>query len=399
MNFRKICINAALITVSTAIGVTAMDKGLGVLKNHGFSLEQVAHAPDMSERRENLEFDYVFATNSQGLRSEEVASVKESKSRRVLVVGDSFVEGFGVAQNETFTSQLSQQYQNEGIEFINAGLSGQGPLKYEAVVKAFSSRLDADAILLCLFANDLADMALPPGYRWYEKLAVTVWPNLAGLAKTLKHRGNSPSPQKSDRKIDFVDSVVAAASSRGIEDQLIEQWQTGLKPEWVEAADNLHISGPILSFGLLNPQFWSESIDIDTSEAQEKWQLMRNTLIDIATFARENEKELAVVYIPSVFQYDIESFNDSRPWPALGSVLRKEWLDGQSEIQARLSELMQRQNTHFLDLTPALRKQVVQNEGSLNFHLDEHFNSAGHTFTAKTIDNWLQTDKVFSFMK
>lgn len=399
MNFRKICLNFVLVIASSLIGVTATDIGLGVLKNHGFSFEQVAHVPNQTEQRDNAEFNYEFATNSLGFRNTELAAVKAPESRRVMVVGDSFVEGFGVEQNETFTSHLSILHQTEGIDFINAGLSGQGPLKYKAMIKAFSLRLDVDAILVCLFANDLADMTLPPGYRWYEKAIFSAWPNIAGLAITIKRRGNKPLLDSTKQRINFVERVVSAANHKGLEKQLIEQWRTSLKSEWIEEADKLRISGPVLSFGLLNPQFWSESIDIDTQEAEEKWQLMQSTLVDIAKFARKNQKEFAVVYIPSVFQYDIQSFSDERPWPTLGSVLRKEWLIGTTEIQTRLSKLMDQENISFLDLTPSLRTELAESRQTLNFRYDEHFNKAGHKTTARLLKNWLEASEVFSFMQ
>ena len=55
------------------------------------------------------EFDYKITTNSLGLRGEEVETVKPEDSYRVLMLGDSMTFGWGVENEETFSSVLEQR--------------------------------------------------------------------------------------------------------------------------------------------------------------------------------------------------------------------------------------------------------------------------------------------------
>jgi hypothetical protein len=399
MRLKKTTLNSTLVALSTLLSVTAIDLALGYLGTKGITLEQVSHAPNLVEKRDNIEFNYEFKTNAQGFRHPAITEKKAQNSFRVLVVGDSFVEGFGVAIEETFTAQLGDKYQSSSIEFINAGLSGQGPLKYKALIQAFTSRLEIDGILLGLYANDLADMGTPPGYSWYQRTLLTVWPNIANLMKTIKHKISQPSHDTSDEHIQFVNQVVSIASSKGIADESIDLWKNALEADWIEAANRKHISAPVLSFGLLHPNFWSESIDVDTPGAQQKWQSMKETLADIEEFTTDTNTDLAVVYIPSVFQYDANSFNIERPWPALGSALDRNWLSGNTEIQKLLNEFATEKNIRYLDLTPQLRSFAADGKESLNYRLDEHFTPEGHRVAAELIGSWIDEEKVYPFIQ
>ena len=92
---------------------------------------QYAHPPNLRETRRNLEFEYDFETNSQGLRYREIPLEKPEGTYRVLLAGDSFTEGTGVEMEETFSTALERQAEEEEerrIDFINAG-----PLDHDAV--------------------------------------------------------------------------------------------------------------------------------------------------------------------------------------------------------------------------------------------------------------------------
>ena len=90
----------------------------------------------------------------QGLRDVEHSMEKQSGKQRILVLGDSFMYGDGVAMEETMARQLARL--TADFEIINAGVRaydlGQEYLHYKHRVRRFQP----DLVLLAFFINDIA---------------------------------------------------------------------------------------------------------------------------------------------------------------------------------------------------------------------------------------------------
>jgi lysophospholipase L1-like esterase len=69
-----------------------------------------------------------LSINSKGLRDREYPYEKPSGVSRILVLGDSFTWGYGVADGEIFTEVLEAGLRRDGLhwEVLNAGVSGWG---------------------------------------------------------------------------------------------------------------------------------------------------------------------------------------------------------------------------------------------------------------------------------
>jgi hypothetical protein len=99
--------------------------------------------------------DQVYRTNSAGARDPE-RSLYSSAERRALVLGDSMVEGHGVAFGDRMTDVLESR---SGIEFLNFGTSGHfGTIQEWLYYEAYGSRYDhTDVLVFILPANDFED--------------------------------------------------------------------------------------------------------------------------------------------------------------------------------------------------------------------------------------------------
>jgi len=100
-----------------------------------------------------------FAFSSQGLRERELAK-KGADEYRVLLLGDSFVMGWGLPPEQTIGAQLGPMLAGRAgskrIRVINGGVSGYGPFQEEGVLEDTGLALDPDLVLLQLFpANDI----------------------------------------------------------------------------------------------------------------------------------------------------------------------------------------------------------------------------------------------------
>lgn len=99
-------------------------------------------------------YDVNYHTNSYGARDTERS--EHRNGRRVIVLGDSFVEGLGVKQEERLTDLLESWTQ---IEHLNFGTSGDlGSIQEWLLYRGLASRFDhTDIFIFLLPGNDFLD--------------------------------------------------------------------------------------------------------------------------------------------------------------------------------------------------------------------------------------------------
>ncbi len=98
--------------------------------------------------------DGLLVTNSVGMRGpQEFSEAHVSGVPRLVVVGDSYVEGFAVSEPDTFSAVLARDYL-PGWEVLNLGVSGYGVdqavLRYEKL----GARYRPDVAVLGFFIHD-----------------------------------------------------------------------------------------------------------------------------------------------------------------------------------------------------------------------------------------------------
>jgi lysophospholipase L1-like esterase len=398
-SLKLLAVNVVLVLVI----LFGVDQLLGLL---GFPADETfrsAHRANVSKTLKTIEFEYQFTTNDLGLRYPPVAPEKPPGNTRILLLGDSFTEGVGVEAADSFGMQLQNHYSSTSgsdVQFINAGLGGEGPVRFWRVFRDVGLALGPDGLLLCLYANDLMDTPdslkredlyrRVPERHGMDKLVHGLIPRVYMLmseasrivARELRQSGG------------FVATVTGHAREQDISEEAIETWSKGLPPELVEASDNNEFNKSLLSMGLFHPHYWSEAINITTPKAERKFDAMKIVLDEITAVAREHQIAMGLVYIPAPLQYDPSRHASWNPWIIGGVNFRQEWLTQESEIQARLGQWAQGNSIPFLDLTAVLRAEVERG-GKLNFKLDGHWNADGHRVAGKAIVEWIDTNAVF----
>jgi hypothetical protein len=98
-------------------------------------------------------------TNNLGFHDRERQATNDNY--RILVLGDSFVEGRQVKTESLFTSRLEKKLtrDGQGIEVLNGGVPGTGtPYQYVLWKEFFQPNIKIDHLVLCFFmGNDLMD--------------------------------------------------------------------------------------------------------------------------------------------------------------------------------------------------------------------------------------------------
>ena len=82
-------------------------------------------------------FKYKFITNSLGFKdsTNRVINLQNSLTKRILINGDSFIEGIGFKYEDTFLGLLDKHLTKKNIEVLNAGVASQSPRIYLSKIK------------------------------------------------------------------------------------------------------------------------------------------------------------------------------------------------------------------------------------------------------------------------
>lgn len=144
----------------TGIHSTAYEASPAIYQNdiqRGYALLPGAVA---RHRSHSGMFDVTYRINAQGLRSSTV-SYKDKAKKRILLLGDSFVFGHGVEDNETLAVRmeniLNSKFSKMKYEIINAGVPGYSLDNEYMTLKALLY-LKPDIVLLGICINDFYDL-------------------------------------------------------------------------------------------------------------------------------------------------------------------------------------------------------------------------------------------------
>jgi hypothetical protein len=128
----------------------------------------VWHAPNATFHHVTSCFDATYRTNSAGARDRERAV--HAPLPRDVVLGDSFIEGWGMRDGERLTDRLEASTGREYLNFATGG--GFGTVQELVLYRTLASRYDHSGVLLFVLpANDFADndpkMSPPRTFRPY----------------------------------------------------------------------------------------------------------------------------------------------------------------------------------------------------------------------------------------
>jgi len=111
--------------------------------------------PDISATIHDPEFVTSERINSFGLRGPELPEHKESGELRVLLLGDSFVEGYTVDQGQTVDAVLERTIDDPRVRVINAGTRGWSTDQELPCFTENAAVLAPDLTILLFYINDV----------------------------------------------------------------------------------------------------------------------------------------------------------------------------------------------------------------------------------------------------
>lgn len=300
------------------------------------------HVPGRTGHQHTREYDSYVAINAKGLRDQDYAYAKPAGTFRILILGDSFVEGLQVEHAETFEAQLETALSARSggpVEVINGGVSRYGTDNALLFLEGEGLKYRPDLVIYALYPNDVTDnitndlFRLENGVLAQEPINVPVTDHIRAALYDYS----------------YLYRVVLAISIRVMQqtdDTLIE---TG----WGRVLPIYRAS--------LRPR------------EESAWQLTAALLARMQADVTQNGAALLIVYLPEIFQ------SEDRLWAEVEQ--SGEALDRDAP-QTQLAQIIP-PGAQFLDLTPGF--QAAAQTEALYYDVDGHFNPAGHTLAARLI--------------
>jgi hypothetical protein len=128
--------------------------------------------PNSSFTISRPEFRFESNNNSHGFRDVEWVIAKSPSEFRVVVLGDSFIEGFGAPPTETMPAQLqnvlSVGMRDRTVQVMNGGISGSDPVhNFNALTRVFLA-FKPDLVIQAINETDILDVMIRGGIDRYD---------------------------------------------------------------------------------------------------------------------------------------------------------------------------------------------------------------------------------------
>jgi lysophospholipase L1-like esterase len=322
------------------------------------------------------------AFNSRGFHDAE-RTPDARGALRVVVLGDSFMEAYGVAPEEGFASRLEARLRGDRpeVEVVNLGVSGYGTLQ-ETLVYQLEGRAFAPALVLLAFYlhNDLRDNSLeietlrrPGGEKATDRPFLLPgsdadWDvSIVDVDRSLARYQSELARRRSwwwrAREVSHVWRLTGAAAIDAALRALHEETRGDAAPaDTLSRRERLALELDVFS---CHPR----------EEYDRAWQVTSRILARLARDVRADGAQLVVFSAPSVYESaarlpDADAFD----------LACRDHPPGYARLRAILTAL----EIPFIDLLPAFQHHARERSAGL-FTADSHWNAAGHALAASEV--------------
>lgn len=313
--------------------------GTGFWRGHHPQLG-VWHEPDAEYRHRMRCFDVTYRTNSVGAR--DVERPLHSDEPRVVVLGDSFLEGWGVEREERFSEQLERA---SGIPHLNFAMSHFGPYQQLVAYETLARRFDhAGVIASVVPLNDFLDLTFERA-RFMDHYAYRYRPYLVPRDGGFEHLDyHEPLLRRLLRRQSYAFNALLAAQ-RSLDER------SSRRP--------------------FDPNVPQPRVPSDFFDVPERELRILEEVLERLVRATEG-RPLAVVLVPA--RRDLQRYRRSR---------------GRGVLAPRLKELARRRGFYLVDLLPGM--SIDRASEADYFHAcDPHWSARGHEVAAEITYQWLR---------
>jgi hypothetical protein len=334
------------------------DRSPGVLLRATRRTESPAAPRRVRPRARLAKYAVVEEINERGLRGPEVPYRKPEDEYRVLLLGDSFAEGYTVAFEDTLGERLAAELDRRSdrrYQVINAGTGGYSTDQELLFFRREGSRYEPDLTILLFYVNDITPNAKPVYSRFGYVIEKPLFSVEAGELQLV----NVPLTLQ-PRKVLDTRSDLGVWRRHSLVLRLLARWRN------VPA-----LYGAAFRLGLVE----AESDVAGTLYEPEEilgWSMTLRLLEALHRETREAGSRFVVFYVPT---------------RSLG--------EGDVRLAAALAEFARERDLPFVDPVEPMRDETrrlrSETGRGLYFPRDGHWNEHGHRVAARLLAEFLAT--------
>lgn len=386
---KSLTVNLAILAAATAAGVGVLEGAARVIvagRPPGRSGEQAAYTafdpilgwrnrPGASVTYSRREYRTRVEINSLGFRDIERSPTKKPGTRRILVMGDSFIEAYAVERDKGITRRAEDSAANAGCpaEVINAGVHGYSIDQEYLWYRGEGRALDADVVVMAVYYNDIVQTVRTRYWGSPTPLLDMRDGQLTPVNTPLEPPPPTAPEVPKKRRIE----------GSALKFLVLERLITGAPRFYAQLAQS----------GLVSP-FQPDSLPDELrvykkrghlAEVRAAWTRTGQILDAFADAVRADGAIPVVAHIPASFEVVDEDWDHT----LMNYGLSAEAWD-RSLVRNRLRELSQSSQSHFVDFTDELRASVGGWSGAPYFRHDGHWNDLGNDVAGQALVSFLQ---------
>jgi len=325
--------------------------------------------PGSNCRSKTKEWDINFSVNSLGLRDYEYSLKKPESVFRILMLGDSFTEGYGVELEETFSKLLEKKLnidKKKKFEVINAGVTGYSPLLEYQYLEKKGLQFQPDLVILNFSMTDFYDdfifgnkkLLIEKDKMFKEKIPTTTWlPLISKKIKWWLHQNLA--------LYDFLVLWLKRIANPGVYKKNIIDFEKG---------------------DIQNDQFAITRKEINEKDYALLLENSTENLLKIKQLLARNNIGFVLVIIPHGHQVNNQEWGKGRNFWGFEQ--------GKTYSSQPISDLFIfaiANNIEILNLLPAYKKDpIISWNDNYYFSYDGHWNYHGHQLAAERIYQFFQ---------
>ena len=327
--------------------------------------------------------------NDKGLRGPERSYRSEPGVYRILLLGDSFMEGYQIPLGYLFATRLEEILAHRSVEIINLSIGGYGTVQQYLYLGEEGLKYQPDLVLL----------AFPPGSDIRD--------NSMKLQRLYTRRFGGKAGMRPYAKIgDDQELKILIPNARFVE--VYSDW----RQKMIAKSRQLSFWEQLLTVRYVNAQFFRESEpkvnpnikygayigEYDpalyplyklTNEEykttwEQSWQTTRRLILLIAALASQSGSEFGLFTVPARIQTDAVYLDKTRKrYPSLTFALDR--------IDTEVASFARDYQIRFFNLAPVFREHYAARDETLFLGKeDQHWNRAGHRVAAAAVAEFVE---------
>jgi hypothetical protein len=324
-----------------------------------------AKPPGSQATIQRNEYKTDLRINSHGLRGPERDYAKPAGVRRVLLLGDSFVEGYTVAESDTVAAVLERQL-GPGWEVLNGGTHGWSTDQEYLFWQQEGVRYRPDDVVLFLYYNDLPGNVSGDGKPYFD---------LKDGALVLRN-APVPRPPQGQARGDRARPLRILPWHGSMALRLLSNRTSTGNPGLHQALSRLGLVEPYADEGL--PADLIPFSAVHRTEVDGMWMRTKAILAALKHDVETAGGRLLIVYVPARFEVNERAWALTRHRYGLGPRWKPERvIEG---LRAACDDL----GLPLLDPRPEMR--ALEEAGRpAYFPQDGHWTAAGHEAAARAV--------------